>query len=114
MHDHNHSDHHDHGHGGHHHHALPEVVNKAFIAGIVLNGIFVLIQVVAGLMAHSMALLADAGHNLGDVASLALSLIAFRLAKAKPTEVYTYGYKKTTILAALTNAVVLLITVGIL
>jgi cobalt-zinc-cadmium efflux system protein len=113
MHSHDH-DHHDHSHGGHHHHALPEVVNNAFIAGIVLNSLFVVIQVIVGLTAHSMALLADAGHNLGDVASLILSLVALRLAKAKPTDVYTYGYKKTTILASLTNAVVLFITIGIL
>ena len=72
------------------------------------------VQVVAGLFSHSMALLADAGHNLGDVAGLALSVIAFRLAKVKPTHTYTYGYKKTTVLAALTNAVILLITIGIL
>ena len=61
-----------------------------------------------------MALLADAGHNLGDVASLALSLFAFRLAKWKPSASFTYGYKKTTILAALVNAVLLLLTVGTL
>ncbi len=72
------------------------------------------VQVVAGIMAHSMALLSDAGHNLGDVASLALSLMAFRLARVKPTHSFTYGYKKTTILAALTNAVILLITIGVL
>jgi len=65
-------------------------------------------------MTHSMALLSDAGHNLSDVASLALSLIAFKLAKVKPTESFTYGYKKTTILAALTNAVFLCVAIGIL
>jgi cobalt-zinc-cadmium efflux system protein len=61
-----------------------------------------------------MALLADAGHNLGDVASLAISLLAFRLTKLKPTEEFTYGYRKTTILAALINSVVLLLSVGII
>ena len=110
MHSHGHEEH---GHGGHHH-ALPSVVNNAFILGIVLNSAFVLVQVIMGLLTHSMALLADAGHNLGDVASLALSLFAFRLAKAKPSGAFTYGYKKTTILASLTNAVILLITIGIL
>lgn len=112
MHNHSHQD--QHGHAGHHHVSPGDTVNKAFIAGIVLNSIFVLIQVVMGIVSHSMALLADAGHNLSDVASLALSLIAFRLAKARPTHHYTYGYKKSTILASLTNAVVLLITIGIL
>ncbi len=113
---HNHEHGHSHSHAGHHHHHVQpgDVVNGAFIAGIVLNAVYVVIQAVAGLLTHSMALLSDAGHNLSDVASLALSLIAFRLAKMKPTQSFTYGYKKTTILAALTNAVFLLITIGIL
>jgi len=110
---HNHS--HEHGHGHSHQHASPaNIAQSAFIAGIVLNGIYVLVQVIAGFMTNSMALLSDAGHNLGDVASLALSLFAFRLAKVKPNESFTYGYKKTTILAALTNAVVLLLTIGMI
>ena len=112
SHDHGHS-HGDHHH--HHHHVSPgDVANKAFIAGIALNSAYVVIQFIAGLMTHSMALLSDAGHNLSDVASLALSLIAFKLAKVKPTESFTYGYKKTTILAALTNAVFLCVAIGIL
>ena len=85
-----------------------------FIAGILLNSAYVIIQVIAGLITHSMSLLADAGHNFGDVAGLALSLIAFRLARIKPSETYTYGYKKTTIFAALINAVILFISIGIL
>ncbi len=117
AHDHSHSHGHDHSHGGHHHHhtvTAADVASKAFIFGIILNGAYVVIQVIAGIVTHSMALLSDAGHNLSDVASLALSLLAFRLAKAKPTDSFTYGFKKTTILAALTNAVVLLITIGML
>jgi len=117
MHTHDHSHSHNHSHEGHHHHhhvSPADVANKAFIAGIVLNSTYVVVQVIAGLMTHSVALLSDAGHNLSDVASLALSLIAFRLAKVKPTQFFTYGYKKTTILAALTNAVVLCVTIGIL
>lgn len=115
MHSHHH-DHHSHSHGHHHHHHVGpgDVINGAFITGIVLNGIYVVVQVVAGLITHSMALLSDAGHNLGDVATLVLSLIAFRLAKMRPTHSFTYGYKKTTILAALTNAVILLIAIGVL
>lgn len=113
-HDHGHS--HNHGHGGHHHHHVSpgDVAKGAFIAGIALNGFYVIVQVIAGFYTNSMALLADAGHNLSDVASLALSLIAFRLAKMRPTQSFTYGYKKSTILAALTNAVVLLVTIGML
>jgi cobalt-zinc-cadmium efflux system protein len=114
MHSHDHG--HDHNHEGHHHHQVTaaDVANKAFIAGIILNGVYVVIQVIAGIATHSMALLSDAGHNLSDVASLILSLLAFRLARIKPTHAFTYGYKKTTILAALTNAVILCITIGML
>jgi len=96
----------------HSHHAQPLPVNRAFITGIALNFLFVIIEAIAGLFIHSLSLLADAGHNLADVAALALSLLAFRLAKAKPTEEYTYGYSKTTILVALFNAVVLLVSIG--
>ncbi len=87
---------------------------KAFVVGIGLNALFVIVEVVVGLYSNSMSLLTDAGHNLSDVASLVLSLIAFRLAKKKSTEKFTYGYKKTTVLAALFNAVFLLIAIGIL
>jgi cobalt-zinc-cadmium efflux system protein len=96
----------------HHHHAQPLTnVSRAFIAGIALNFLFVIIECIVGLSIHSLSLLSDAGHNLADVAALALSLLAYRLAKAKPTEQFTYGYSKTTILVALFNAVVLLATV---
>lgn len=88
--------------------------NTAFIIGIGLNAFFVIVEVVAGILNNSMSLLTDAGHNLSDVASLVLSLIAFRLAKKKSTEKFTYGYKKTTVLAALFNGVLLLIAIGIL
>ncbi|MCW3122970.1 MAG: cation diffusion facilitator family transporter [Flavipsychrobacter sp.] len=108
---------HDHSHEGHHHHhqvTPADVANKAFVAGIILNSVYVVAQAVAGFMTGSMALLSDAGHNLSDVASLALSLIAFKLAKVKATDTFTYGYKKSTILAGLTNAVILLIAIGLL
>lgn len=88
--------------------------NLAFITGITLNVLFVIVEAVYGIINNSMSLLTDAGHNLSDVASLVLSLIAFRLAKKKSTDSFTYGYKKTTVLAALFNAVLLLIAVGIL
>jgi len=114
-HSHQHSHTHDHSHGfGHHHHHQVELknVNRAFIIGIILNMAFVLIEAIVGLSIHSLSLLSDAGHNLADVASLALSLIAFRLMKVKPNERYTYGYKKTTILVALLNGAVLLLSLG--
>ncbi|MDE3213303.1 MAG: cation transporter [Bacteroidota bacterium] len=110
---------HQHDHSHHHHHPPGEEMwasdhNRAFKVGIGLNVVFVLIEIVVGILNNSMSLLTDAGHNLSDVASLLLSLIAFRLAKKKSNDTFTYGYKKTTILAALFNAVFLLITVGIL
>ncbi|GAA4466775.1 cation diffusion facilitator family transporter [Nemorincola caseinilytica] len=82
--------------------------------GIVLNAAFVVAQAGVGLYTGSVALLSDAGHNLSDVASLLLSLLAYRLARRPPTHSFTYGYKKTTVLAALVNAVVLLIAIGVL
>jgi len=103
---------HDHSHHHHDHSHTVTHVNRAFYIGIALNFLFVLVEVGAGLYIHSLSLLSDAGHNLADVASLALSLLAFRLLKVKPNEKYTYGYRKTTILVALFNAVVLLVSIG--
>lgn len=105
-------------HSGHHHHAghshAPEItgLNNAFIVGIILNLMYVFIQIVIGLRIHSLSLLSDAGHNFLDVAGLALAMIAFKLSKSKSTEKYTYGYKKSSILISLFNAVVLLLAIG--
>lgn len=99
-----------------HQHSHPSVntesLNKAFILGIVLNLGFVIVEFIAGFRTDSLALLSDAGHNLSDVISLALALLAFRLAKIKANDRYTYGYKKSTILVSLLNAVILLVAVG--
>lgn len=100
-------------HSHQHSHAInAESLNKAFIIGIVLNLAFVVIEFAAGFWFDSLALLSDAGHNLSDVVSLVLALLAFRLAKVKANERYTYGYKKSTILVSLLNAVTLLVAVG--
>lgn len=101
----------------HHHSHAPDFshgTKRVFIIGIGLNLLFVIAEIVAGLLYHSMALLTDAGHNASDVASLALSLVAFLMAQKSSTPEYTYGYKKTTVLAAFLNAVVLLIAIGVL
>ena len=105
---------HDHSHHGHGHGHIMELrsVNTAFIVGIVLNLLFVVIEAVVGLVIHSLSLLSDAGHNLADVASLGLSLFAFRMMKVKSNTVYTYGYKKTTVLVALLNGGILLVSIG--
>ncbi|GAA0523484.1 cation diffusion facilitator family transporter [Chitinophaga japonensis] len=87
-------------------------LNRAFIWGIAMNLGFVIVEFVVGLLNGSLALLSDAGHNLSDVASLALSLLAFRLARVKSSSRYTYGYRKSTILISLLNALILLVAVG--
>lgn len=110
--------HHTHGaeqtpHHDHHHHEITSL-NRAFIISISLNIAFVLAEFAAGFWYDSLGLLSDAGHNLSDVASLILAMLAFRLAKVNPTPNYTYGLKKSTILVSLLNAVILLIAVGII
>ena len=111
MEHHQNQEHHHHHH--HHHHAAPtQSLNGIFILSIILNGLFVLIEAGVGLWQDSLSLLSDAGHNLSDVFSLLLVLIAFRLAKVQRNERYTYGYRKSTILISLLNAVILLVAVG--
>ncbi|TSD67802.1 cation transporter [Inquilinus sp. KBS0705] len=103
---------HDHSH--HHHDHAPKIdhLNAAFIWGIVLNSAFVVVEVIMGLISGSLSLLTDAGHNLSDVASLALALLAFKLAKAKSNSQYTYGYKRSTIIVSFFNAMILFVAVG--
>ncbi len=101
----------EHEHSHHHNHTITSL-NKAFIIGIVLNLGFVFVEFGAGFYFDSLALLSDAGHNLSDVISLVLALLAFRLAKVRANSKYTYGYKKSTVLVSLLNAVILLVAVG--
>jgi cobalt-zinc-cadmium efflux system protein len=101
-----------HGHGhGHHHHA-PADFGNAFLIGITLNTAFVVVEAAAGFYYGSMALVADAGHNLSDVLALALAWIASIAAKRPPQGRFTYGYKSSTILAALANALLLAVAIG--
>ena len=117
MNDHHHGGHHkdcaghaqSHGHG--HVHA-PAAFGKAFAIGIALNIGFVLIEAIYGVIGNSVALLADAGHNLGDVLGLLVAWTATMLVKRAPTARYTYGLRGSSILAALFNAVFLLLTIG--
>jgi cobalt-zinc-cadmium efflux system protein len=102
---------HSHGHD-HHHHIAPDRLNQAFILGIGLNLAFVVVEVAAGFHTQSLALLTDAGHNLSDVGSLGLSLLAFRLARLRSSNRLSYGYRKFTVLASLINALLLLVAVG--
>ena len=102
---------HSHGHGHTHHHG-PANYNRAFAIGIALNIAFVIIEAFYGLAADSLALLADAGHNLSDVLGLLLAWGATSLAQQKITEKRTFGLKKSTIFAALLNAIILLVAIG--
>lgn len=98
-----------HNHKGHNHSAPNlDSINKAFYIGIALNAIFTALEFVVGYSTNSLALIADASHNLSDVASLIISLIGMRLAQKSATISYTYGYKKASILASLINAVLLI------
>ena len=105
---------HDHSHGGDHggHAHAPKDFGNAFLIGIILNTGFVVVEAVYGWISGSMALIADAGHNLSDVLALILAWGASVAAKKAPTQRFTYGYKSSTILAALANAGLLLIAIG--
>ncbi len=112
-------DHREHGHDRDHHRGhkrghsrAPATFGVPFAAGTVLNVALVVIQVVYGVLAHSTALLADAAHNFGDALGLLVAWSAYVLAQKYPTERYTYGFRSTSILAALVNAVILLIATG--
>lgn len=93
----------------HHEHSLQKF-NLAFIIAIVLNAAFVVIEAIYAYSAHSTSLLADAGHNLGDVLGLMMAWVAMLLLAKKATDKYSYGFKRTTILAAIVNALLLIIT----
>lgn len=110
--DHDHGGGHGHAHGpGGHSHA-PANFGPAFAIGIVLNTGFVVIEAVYGFLSHSMALVADAGHNLSDVLGLLVAWAAVILVKRAPKGRFTYGLRGSSILAALFNAVVLLVAIG--
>lgn len=102
---------HDHAHDQGHHHT-PKNYGKAFVIGISLNLVFVAVETVYGIVSHSVALVADAAHNLSDVLGLAFAWAAFLLARRKPSKRRTYGLRKTTVLAALGNSVLLLVAIG--
>jgi cobalt-zinc-cadmium efflux system protein len=113
--DHQHDHRHDHGHshGHHHHHHAPVPGHgRAFALAIGINSLFVAIEFVYGFIANSTALMADAGHNLSDVLGLVLAWSAAVLAKRAPSARYTYGLRSSSILAALGNALLLLLACG--
>ena len=113
---HHHHDHgHDHAHGHHHghdHHHHGGGFGRAFAIGIALNLGFVAVEATYGLLSGSVALLSDAGHNLSDVLGLAIAWAGAKLAAMPPTKKFTWGYRKSSILAALVNALLLMIALG--
>ena len=96
----------------HDHSHAPANYNKAFAIGVALNVLYILVEVIAGFSINSIALLADAGHNTSDVVSLLLAWGASYLTTLPPSKRRTYGLRKTSILASLTNAIILLIAIG--
>jgi cobalt-zinc-cadmium efflux system protein len=109
-HEHDHAHDHAHGPGGHVH--GPASFDRAFAIGVGLNVLFVLAELAFGFRSHSLALVADAGHNLGDVLSLVLAWAGTVLARRQPTPRRTYGMRRFSILAAVANAGILLVAVG--
>lgn len=108
MHDHHH-DHHD-----HHHHVFSPETGTRFLIAIALNLLFVIAEFALGFRHDSAGLLADAGHNLGDVGGLIISLAAFFMLKKKADQTFTYGFKKATVLAAFINSLLLTAAVGLI
>lgn len=111
--------HHHHGYHGHSHHDrhgphghMPKNFGSAFALGITLNIVYIVVEVVFGLLSGSMALLADAGHNLSDVLGLAVAWAGAELAKRPPSNRFTYGLGGSSILAALLNGLLLLVACG--
>jgi cobalt-zinc-cadmium efflux system protein len=102
---------HDHAHGPGHAHARASF-GRAFAIGVALNLGFVIVEAIFGILSNSVALLADAGHNVGDVLALAVAWLASELVKRAPTARFSYGLRGSSILAALFNAVFLLVIVG--
>jgi cobalt-zinc-cadmium efflux system protein len=96
----------------HNHSDVPANYDKAFAIGIGLNVSYVVVEALFGVLAGSLALVADAGHNLTDVLSLLMAWGASRLSRMQPTERYTYGLRSSSILASLINAILLLIAIG--
>lgn len=111
AHGHSHDHSHDHSHGHGHAHA-PTDFGRAFAIGIALNAAFVVVEAIYGVLAHSLSLVADAGHNLSDVLSLLVAWGASALVKRVPTARRTYGMYRSSILASLFNALLLLIAIG--
>ncbi len=108
-------EHHSYGeHEHHHHHHEHQIssLNGIYIVSIALNLLFVIVEVSVGFISNSLGLISDAGHNFSDVLSLVLAMIAFKLSQSHSNGRFTYGYKKSSVLISLLNAIILLVAVG--
>ena len=112
--EHHHHSHHSHHHHHHHEAPLPEKMNAVYLFAVTVNLLFTAVEAAAGWWGHSMGLLSDAGHNLSDVCCLLLAMLAFRLSRTKATHRFTYGFRKTSVLISLANAVLLLAVVVVI
>lgn len=92
----------------------PHDINQSFTTGILLNAAYVVIEIVYGLNNDSTALLSDAAHNVGDISGLLLAFLAFRLQKIKPTKLFSYGYKKGSIITSFINSILLAFAIGVI
>lgn len=108
---HGHGHAHEHGFGHHHSHA-PASFGKAFAIGIAINSLYLVAEAVWGVLSNSLSLLADAGHNLSDVMALGAAWLAEHLSRKGPSARFTYGLRRSSILAALANALVLMLVTG--
>jgi cobalt-zinc-cadmium efflux system protein len=95
-----------------HNHQHDTDFGRAFAIGVLLNTAFIVAEVIFGLFSHSLSLLADAGHNLSDVLGLLMAWAATNLARRSPTQRFTYGLRRSSVLAALFNAILLLVSIG--
>ena len=97
-----------------HNHTIPDNFDRAFKVGIALNATYVLIETGFGIAYNSVALLSDAGHNFSDILALVLAWAASWLSRSQPTERRTYGFKRATVLASLSSALLLCMALGII
>ena len=112
SHEHHHHEHDHHGHHHHHHSHAIEKLSTIYVVAVALNLAFVIVEAIAGVIGNSIGLLSDAGHNLSDVFSLLLAMIALKLASSHATKRFTYGHRKASVLISLLNAIILLVAVG--
>ena len=102
-------------HHEHHHHEHSHTIERLstiYVVAVALNLLFVIVEAAAGFIGNSIGLLSDAGHNLSDVFSLLLAMVALKLASSHATKRFTYGFRKASVLLSLLNAIILLVAVG--